>query len=129
MVYSVILAPLPYPDADRLVFVWEKLPNMPDPPGGRLQFARKNYLDGESKISRSTGMGRRFQEEQLNETTADQARQIGVGSASSDLFPAARSASPIRATLSSRRRTCGSRPRHRSDGGYFKKHLHSDPNV
>ena len=45
MVHSVILTPLPYPDSDRLMFVWEKLPNMPDPPGGRLQVARKNYVE------------------------------------------------------------------------------------
>jgi len=56
MVYSVILAPLPYPDADRLVFVWEKLPNMPDPPGGRLQVARKNYLEWRKQNQSFAGM-------------------------------------------------------------------------
>ncbi len=45
VVHSVILTPLPYPDASRLVFVWERFPNMPDPPGGRIQIARKNYLE------------------------------------------------------------------------------------
>ena len=45
MVHSVSLTPLPYPDSDRLVFVWEKLPTMPDPLGSRIQVARKNYVE------------------------------------------------------------------------------------
>src|SRR5260370_39225670 len=45
VVHSIILKPLPYPDPERLVFLWERVPNMPDPPGGRIQVARRNYLE------------------------------------------------------------------------------------
>src|SRR5579871_5344674 len=45
VVYSVILTPLPYPDASRLVFVWERYPNMPMPLGSRMEAAYRNYLE------------------------------------------------------------------------------------
>ena len=86
MVHSVILSPLPFPDAERLVFVWEKLPTMPDPIGSRIQAARKNYVEWKRQNRSFTGMAA-FQEEQLNETTSEQARHISVGSASADFFP------------------------------------------
>lgn len=41
-VYSVILKPLPFPDASRLVFIWQRFPALPDPPFGRVAVARKN---------------------------------------------------------------------------------------
>jgi putative ABC transport system permease protein len=87
MVHSVILSPLPFPDVDRLVFVWEKLPTMPDPLGSRIQVARKNYIEWKQQNRSFIGMAA-FQEEQLSETTSsDQARHISVGSASADFFP------------------------------------------
>src|SRR2546422_8437676 len=45
VVHSVILKPLPYPDAARLVFVWERFTHSSDPLFGRVQVARKNYLE------------------------------------------------------------------------------------
>jgi hypothetical protein len=45
VVHSVILKPLPYPDASRLVFVWECFTHSSDPLFGRVQVARKNYLE------------------------------------------------------------------------------------
>jgi hypothetical protein len=32
VIHSVILKALPYPDAARLVFLWERLPHLTDPP-------------------------------------------------------------------------------------------------
>lgn len=86
IVHSVILAPLPYPDPDRLVVVWEKFPNMPDPPGGRLQVAHRNYLEWKRQAGSFTEMGA-FQEETMNDTTSAQARHVSVGSASPELLP------------------------------------------
>jgi putative ABC transport system permease protein len=86
LVYSVILAPLPYPDAERLMFVWEKFPNMPDPLGSRIQVARRNYLEWKRQASSFDGMAA-FQEEQLDETGRGQARHVSAASASADFFP------------------------------------------
>ena len=41
---AVILKALPYPDADRLVFVWERFPNMPPPFGPRMPVVHRNYV-------------------------------------------------------------------------------------
>lgn len=85
MVYSVILSPLPYPDAERLVFIWEKFPAMPDPLGSRLQTTRRNYQEW-TKQAQSFSEMAAFQETALNETGAEQARHTSVGSASGSLF-------------------------------------------
>jgi predicted permease len=45
VVYAVILRPLPYPDASRLVFVWQRFPGMPAPFSERMFVARQNYLE------------------------------------------------------------------------------------
>ena len=115
MVHSVILTPLPYPDSDRLVFVWEKLPNMPDPLGSRIQAARKNYLEWKRQNQSFAGMAA-FQEEQLNETSvgagASHFRRLGLSGLLSD----ARSTSAARTSLPCRGRTPELRPRRDCDG-------------
>src|SRR5438477_1539812 len=45
VVYAVILRPLPYLDASRLVFVWQRFPTMPAPFSERMFVARHNYLE------------------------------------------------------------------------------------
>jgi len=40
---SVIFQALPYPDPDRLVFVWERFPTMPPPFSSRMMVAAKNF--------------------------------------------------------------------------------------
>src|SRR5207244_4058298 len=37
VIHAVVLKPLPYPDAGRLVFLWQKFPTMPWPIGPRMQ--------------------------------------------------------------------------------------------
>jgi putative ABC transport system permease protein len=84
-VYSVILTPLPYPDVDRQVFVWERLPNMPDPPGGRIQVARKNYLEWKRQNTVFQDMAA-FRETSWDETGIDRPRHVSTGVASSNVF-------------------------------------------
>jgi putative ABC transport system permease protein len=128
MVHSVILTALPYPDPERLVFVWEKLPNMPDPPGGRLQVARKNYVEWKRQNRSFAGMAA-FQEEQLNDTTAGQARNVSAGSASGDFLPMLGVRPQLgRLFLPEEERAGSDRVAVVTDE-YFKKHLHSDPNA
>ena len=45
VVWAVILKPLPYPDPSRLVFVWQRFPNMPAPFGERMFVGRRNYVE------------------------------------------------------------------------------------
>ena len=86
VVHSVILTPLPYPDASRLVFVWERFPNMPDPPGGRIQVARKNYLEWKRQNTVFSDMAA-FRDMPLDETGIDQPQRVSTGFASASLFP------------------------------------------
>lgn len=85
MVHSVILSSLPYPDVDRLVFIWEKFP-MSDPLGNRIQVARKNYLEWKRQNTSFTGMAA-FQEGARNETGSGFPRHISVASASENFLP------------------------------------------
>src|SRR3989442_1409328 len=41
VIHSVILKALPYLDAARLVFLWERLPHLSDPMSVRIQVARR----------------------------------------------------------------------------------------
>jgi len=86
VVHSVILTPLPYPDASRLVFVWERFPNMPDPPGGRIQVARKNYVEWKRQNTVFSDMAA-FRDMPLDETGIDQPQRISTGFVSANLFP------------------------------------------
>lgn len=86
VVDSVILTPLPYPDSSRLVFVWERFPNMPDPPGGRIQVARKNYLEW-ARQNRVFSEMAAFRDMPLDETGLDSPRRVSTGFASGSLFP------------------------------------------
>jgi hypothetical protein len=40
---SVVLHALPYPDLDRLVYVWERFPALPPPIGPRMYVAPRNF--------------------------------------------------------------------------------------
>lgn len=86
VVHSVILKPLPYHDPAGLVFVWEHFPNMPDPPGGRIQVARKNFVEWKRQNTVFAEMAA-FREMSLNETGTGHAGHVSTGFASVALFP------------------------------------------
>jgi putative ABC transport system permease protein len=85
VVNSIILRPLPYPDSSRLVFLWERFPNMPDPPGGRIQVARKNYLEWKRQNTVFADMAA-FREMSLSESGVDHPEHVSTGFASANLF-------------------------------------------
>jgi predicted permease len=87
VLHPVVIAPLPYPDADRLVFVWERFPSMPDPPGGRIQVSRANLLEWKRQNTVFSDMAA-FLERQLDETGSGEPRRTAVAFASANLFPA-----------------------------------------
>ena len=123
VVNSIILRPLPYPDAGRLVFLWQHFPNMPDPPGGRIQVARKNYLEWKRQNTVFADMAA-FREMSLNATGGDHPEHISTGLASANLFP----------MLGAQART-GRLFTSNEDqvavltDGYFEKRFHRDPKA
>src|ERR1700733_16124160 len=86
VIYAVILKPLPYPDPSRLVMVWERFPNMPDPPGSRLQVTHYTYLGWQRQNSVFSDMAA-FRDVSLNETGIEHPDHIDTGFASANLFP------------------------------------------
>ena len=85
VVYSVILTPLPYPGVSQLVFVWDRFPNMPDPPGGRIQVMRRHYLDWKKQNSVFIDMAA-FRASDVTATGTDHPEHISAGFASANLF-------------------------------------------
>jgi hypothetical protein len=81
VVDAVILKPLPYPEPDRLVFVWERFPNMPAPPGARIQAARQNYLERKVQNTVFSQMAA-FREMIQNETGGPRPARVSTGFAS-----------------------------------------------
>jgi putative ABC transport system permease protein len=86
VIYSVILKPLPYPDPSRLALVWERYPNMPDPPGSRIQAMHYSYLAWQRQNTVFSDMAA-FCDFDLNETGIEHPEHVDTGFASANLFP------------------------------------------
>ena len=86
VIYAVILKPLPYPDPARLVLVWERYPNMPDPPGSRISVTHYSYLAWQRQNSVFRNMAA-FCDFDLNETGIERPDHVDTGFASANLFP------------------------------------------
>lgn len=87
VVNAVILSRLPFHDPERLVFVWETYPNMPDPPGGRIQPCRRNFSEWKRQNTVFSTMAA-FLDRTLVETGIAPPVRLSVAFASVDLFPA-----------------------------------------
>jgi predicted permease len=83
---SVVLHALPYPDADRLVFVWERFPSLPPPIGPRMKVAPANFREWQRQATVFSSMAA-FTSHPANETSSGHPRQVSTGFASADLFP------------------------------------------
>jgi len=83
---AVILRPLPYPDPSRLVLVWERYPNMPDPPGSRIQATHYSYQAWQRQNTVFSDMAA-FCDFRLNETGIEHPDHVDTGFASANLFP------------------------------------------
>jgi len=86
VIYSVILKPLPYPDPSRLVMVWERFPNMPDPPGSRIPVTHYTYLTWQHQNTVFSDMAA-FSDKNLNETGIEHPDHVDTGFGSANLFP------------------------------------------
>jgi putative ABC transport system permease protein len=86
VINSVILQPLPYPDPSHLVLVWERYPNMPDPPGSRLQVTHYTYQGWKRENTVFSDMAA-FRDMSVNETGIERPDHRDTGFASANLFP------------------------------------------
>jgi putative ABC transport system permease protein len=86
VIYSVILKPLPYPDPSHLVMVWERFPNMPDPPGSRISVTHYSYLAWQRQNTVFSELAA-FCDFNLNETGIERPDHVDTGFASANLFP------------------------------------------
>jgi putative ABC transport system permease protein len=86
VVDSVVLSPLPYPNASRLVFVWQRLAVLTDPILSRSLVYHKNYLELQHQNTVFDEMAA-FGHKQLNDTSLDHPQRVSVGFASASLFP------------------------------------------
>jgi hypothetical protein len=85
VVYSVVLSPLPYPDASRLVFVWQRLRVLSDPVLSRSMVYHKNYVEMRRQNTVFDAMAA-FSQKRLDETSLDHPQHVSVAFASADLF-------------------------------------------
>ncbi len=83
---GVILRALPYRDAARLVFVWERFPAMPPPIGPRMRVAFRNYGAWKRENTVFAEMAA-FRGDQQNETGLDHPRSVWVAQTAANLFP------------------------------------------
>ncbi|MBZ5602247.1 MAG: ABC transporter permease [Acidobacteriia bacterium] len=85
VVRAVILRALPFPDADRMVMIWEKNPKLDDFLGERSPVARGNYLEWK-RSARSFSAMTGFEMDNTTLTGTDKPEELHLGRIPSD-FP------------------------------------------
>ncbi len=128
VVYSVVLAPLPYPQASRLVFIWQRLPMLPDPPFGRLQASRDNYLEWKRQNTTFSDMAA-FRSKDLDDTATGHPRHVSTGFASANLFPMLGAQAKIGRAFLQRDEDPGSNRVAVLTDAFFERRFHRDPGI
>lgn len=83
---SVVLNALPYPDLNRLVYVWERFPALPPPIGPRMYVAPRNFHEWQRQATVFQAMAA-YCSRDANETASGRPRHVAAGFASAALFP------------------------------------------
>src|SRR5262249_34046408 len=83
---AVVLRAIPYPDPDRLVFVWERFPAMPPPMGPRMRVARRHFREWQRQTTGFAGMAA-YCTRVLDETGGAHPRHVRTGFASPAVLP------------------------------------------
>ena len=126
VIYSVILKPLPYPDPSRLVMVWERFPNMPDPPGSRLQSTHYTYQGWQRQNTVFSDMAA-FRDISLNETGVERPDHVDTGFASANLLPMLGVRARIGRLFSKSDERPGNDHVVELSDAFFESHYHRDP--
>jgi putative ABC transport system permease protein len=128
VIYSVILKPLPYPDPSRLVMVWERYPNMPDPPGSRLVATHYSYLAWQRQNTVFSDLAA-FCNFDLNETGVEHPDNVDTGFASANLFSLLGVRTPVGRLFSSGEERQGNDHVVVLTDTFFESHYHRDPSA
>jgi len=122
---AVIFEALPYPDAGRLMFVWERMPSMPAPIGPRLPVSYRNFAEWRQQSTSFEAM------EAFCQVKLDQpggARQISTGFTSAGLFALLGTAPRMGRLFTAAEERKEERVAVLSDTG-FDRRFHRDPGV
>ncbi|MGB7762342.1 MAG: ABC transporter permease [Bryobacteraceae bacterium] len=125
---SVIFQALPYPDPSRLVFVWERFPNMLPPIGPRMQVAYKNFAEWRRQNTVFSGMAA-FREIDLDEAGADSTHHVSTGFASAELFHLLGAQPRIGRLFTAAEEQSGSDRVAVLGDAYFDRRFHRDPSA
>ena len=128
VVYSVILAPLPYPDSSRLVFVWQRFPLLVGPVFGRIPVTRNNYLEWKRQNTAFSDMAA-FTQKQLVEAGAEHPEHVSTGFASANLFGMLGVEARIGRTFLPREENQASDRVAVLSDTFFERRFHRDPGV
>src|SRR5690348_6533383 len=75
---SVVPRALPYPNPDRLVFLWERFPSMPPPVGPRMMAARRTYKEWQRQTTMFSSMAA-FLHRSADEASSGHPRHVDAG--------------------------------------------------
>ncbi len=128
LVYSVVLKPLPYPDADRLVFLWERFPEF-EFLRERMSASRAVYEEWRKQAKSYNGIAAFTAREPLAETAVERPNAINTAYVAADLLPML-GAQPILGRLFRVDEELAGRDRVIVlSAEYFEKRFHSNPTM
>ncbi len=127
IVNSVILTPLPYQDAEKLVFLWERFPKMAEPLGSRMQVSRKMFLNWKENATSFTDMAA-FHEETLTESGIEFPQHVSVSFATQN-FISLLGFQPTLGRSFSQEDEKTAAPVAIITDQYFEKRFHRNPNA
>ena len=125
---SVILEALPYPEASRLVFVWERFPGLPAPIGDRMRVARKNYLEWKRQATVFSAL-EAFRGMDLDETSGEHPLRIKAAFASAGLFPMLGVQARIGRVFTAAEENSGADRLAVIGDSWFEQHFHRQPGT
>ncbi|MEP6960644.1 MAG: ABC transporter permease, partial [Acidobacteriota bacterium] len=126
LVYTVVLQPLPYPESDRLVMLWEGFPNMPAPLNDHLAVHRLAYEAWKLETQSFTSIGA-FHETRLSEGGLDRPRVITTEQVSANLLPLLGAQARVGRLFRADEETPTADRVAMISEAYFEKRLASDP--
>jgi putative ABC transport system permease protein len=125
---TVVLNALPYPDTERLVFAWERLPSMPAPFDKRMQVSYRSFQEWRRQNQVFSEMAA-FRSMPLRQNAVEDGVQVTTCFASAALFPMLGARARLGRIFTPAEETAGSDHVAVLSDGYFDRRFHRDPGV